>query len=134
MDKEVNLPDNFHKSYFRIRFSDTPFLFYVKNFDIKKVLSVHPEWNFLAAQPPESEELEFLVDIKEKTIKQVGISNSAKGTIEINSINGDTKNLISELKKNLDIQNSFYKFSSEGIYRMEFEKPIPVSLPVKKQI
>ncbi len=46
----------------------------------------------------------------------------------------EKKHLELELKTLVDLYSSFIKYSSEGIYLFEMNKPMPLSLPVKEQI
>jgi len=46
----------------------------------------------------------------------------------------EKKNLENELHRWLNVYSSFIKYSIEGIYLFEFEKPIPVNLPEAEQI
>ncbi len=46
----------------------------------------------------------------------------------------EKKNLENELHRWLNVYKSFIKYSIEGIYLFEFEKPIPINLPEEEQI
>lgn len=46
----------------------------------------------------------------------------------------EKKNLEIELHRWLDVYSSFIKYSFEGVYLLEFEKPIPTTLPENEQV
>jgi len=46
----------------------------------------------------------------------------------------EKKHLELELKNLVDLYSSFIRFSSEGIYLFEMNEPMPVNLPIEKQI
>ncbi|MCX6165095.1 MAG: PAS domain-containing protein, partial [Ignavibacteriae bacterium] len=60
--------------------------------------------------------------------------NEIFGTISINIDTPLNKELEEQLTKSIEIHKTFYKFSKEGIYRLEFEVPIPLSDDMKKQL
>jgi len=126
----------------QIWLKDTPFIFYAKNLKSRDLGILNPEWvvniNKSLKGKKVDEVIDIIIDNERKTVRQIisPIKDNKEiiGSIGINIDIKENKNLIEELKKSIDIHNTFYKFSKEGIYRMEFEKPIPVNLPVKKQI
>lgn len=125
-----------------IWFKDTPFVFYSKNFDADKIGELNTDWsvNIEKAMTGKrvDEQIHIILDGKRKLIRQVlsplKENGEILGVLGINLDSSESDTIMDELKRNIDIHSTFYKYSKEGIYRMEFRKPIPVNLPVKKQI
>jgi len=144
MEKEDEiLKGNTEKeNLFRIWLKDTPFIFYGRNIDFEKLKEQDSVLKESIGKAFKGENVNRIIDIeidgKKKNFRQIVSplkeSREIFGALCLNIELEDKDSLIDELRKNIDIHNSFYKFSKEGIYRMEFENPIPVSLPVKKQI
>jgi PAS domain S-box-containing protein len=144
MEKEDDIIKRFteKENLLRIWLKDTPFIFYGRNFDLNKLQGYNNILKENIAKALKGENVNKIIDIeidgKKRTFRQIVSplkdGREIFGALGLNIEPEDKDSLIEELKKSIDIHNTFYKFSKEGIYRMEFENPIPVSLPIKKQI
>jgi len=121
---------------------DTPFVFHSKNEDLDKILDMNPHLkeNIKKAFNGNiiSEEIKCTDKGKDVSRKQLIVPLKDKdkifGAIEVNIDFPELGEFERELLKKNEIYNTFYKYAKEGIYRLEFEKPIPISDDMKIEL
>lgn len=128
-----SLSENEKQLIFWLR--DTPFVFHSRNTDLDKILNISPGFKENLKESFKgnivSGQLKFTDNGKVISRQQMIVPLKDKedifGALEINMDFTEQKELNDELIKRNEVHNTFYKFAKEGIYRLEFEKPIPLS-------
>lgn len=142
MENEKNSPDiQFNKeeliSYW---LKDTPFVFHAINTDLDKIAEINPHCKENVRKALNgniiSEDVKYSDEERNKYFKHiiapVKHNNEIFGAIGISVDTPDYKKFEEELIKNNEIHKTFYKYAKEGIYRLEFDKPIPLDLSDEK--
>ena len=144
MESEKKSPDllSDKEKFLNFWLRDTPFVFHSRNADLNKIRNITPHFK-------ENLKKSFKGNIIKENIifpykgnnvsgKQIIVPLKDKdeifGAIEINIDFPESDELKNDISKRYEMHQTFYKYAKEGIYRLEFEKPIPLSDNMEKQL